>query len=121
MYVGFLIIIYTIRLIRFRKYFILYTMAELTEAPETAAQAIAVQDYANIVEEKIQMILRQTDYSYEVACQKLAFNNNDVMAVIRAYLKEGLVNVDAPLAKPLSMNQQIYKEIRTLMDETDPK
>jgi hypothetical protein len=108
---GFLIIIYTIRLIRFRKYFILYTMAELTEAI----------DYASIAEEKIQMILRQTDYSYAVACQKLAFNNNDVMAVIRSYLKEGLVVVDAPVVKPLSMNQQIYKEIRTLMDETDPK
>lgn len=86
-------------------------MAELTGAV----------DYASIVEEKIQMILRQTDYSYAVACEKLAFNNNDVMAVIRAYLKEGLVVVDAPVVKSLSMNQQIYKEIRTLMDETDPK
>ena len=92
-------------------------MAELTGT----APAIAVQDYASIAEEKIQMILRQTDYSYDVACQKLALNNNDVMAVIRSYLKEGLVVVDTPVTKPLSMNQQIYKEIRTLMDETDPK
>jgi hypothetical protein len=66
----------------------------------------------------VQVVLRQTDYTYDEAREKLLLYNNDVMAVIRAYLKQGLT-VETPLIKPLSMNQQIYKEIRTFMDEPD--
>lgn len=66
----------------------------------------------------LQIILRQTDYSIEDAKAKLVENNNDYMKVIRCYLKQGVP--DATLAiKPLSMNQQIYKEIRSFMDEAD--
>ena len=65
--------------------------------------------------EKVQMILRQTIYTYEEASVLLTGNNNDVMAVIRLYLKPPV----SKEATPLSMNQQIYKEIRTLMDDND--
>ena len=65
--------------------------------------------------DKIEMILRQTDYTYEEASELLLENNNDVMAVIRLYLKPPV----SKEVKPLSMNQQIYKEIRTLMDDND--
>jgi len=65
--------------------------------------------------DKIEMILRQTDYTYEEANKLLLENNNDVMAVIRLYLKPPVSNE----VKPLSMNQQIYKEIRTLMDDNE--
>jgi hypothetical protein len=66
----------------------------------------------------IEVILRQTDYTFEQAREKLSEHNNDYMAVIRSYLKQGLTSTN-PIAKPLSMNQQIYKEIRSLMDEAD--
>jgi hypothetical protein len=66
----------------------------------------------------IEVILRQTDYTFEQAREKLLEHNNDYMAVIRSYLKQGLTST-TPMAKPLSMNQQIYKEIRSFMDEAD--
>lgn len=65
--------------------------------------------------EKVQIILRQTDYTDKEAGVLLLGNNNDVMAVIRLYLKPPVLTE----IKPLSMNQQIYKEIRTLMDDND--
>jgi len=68
---------------------------------------------------EIDMILRQTDYSIETATQKLQQHNNDVMAVIREYMAPA----DAPAATTdlkkgttVSVNQQIYKEIRVMMD-----
>ena len=66
----------------------------------------------------IEVILRQTDYTIEQAREKLSEHKTDYMAVIRSYLKQGLTSTN-PIAKPLSMNQQIYKEIRSFMDETD--
>jgi len=66
----------------------------------------------------IEVILRQTDYTFEQAREKLLEHNNDYMAVIRSYLKQGLTSTTL-IAKPLSMNQQIYKEIRSFMDEAD--
>jgi hypothetical protein len=67
-------------------------------------------------EAQIHVILRQTDYTYDEAREKLLLYNNDVMAVIRAYLHKDLP-AETSLEKPLSMNQQIYKEIRNFMDE----
>ena len=69
-------------------------------------------------EERIQLLLRHTSYTYAEAKEKLAEHKNDYMAVIRSYLKQGL-SPATPTIKPLSMNQQIYKEIRSFMDETD--
>ena len=78
---------------------------------------------------EVDMILRQTDYSIETATQKLKDHNNDVMAVIREYMAPVLapasamfVPTDAAADKDLkkgttvSVNQQIYKEIRIMMD-----
>ena len=66
----------------------------------------------------IEIIMRQTDYSYEEAKNKLQLHNNNITEVIRLYLKPE--TSDTPEIKPqLSMNQQIYKEIRSLMDEIE--
>ena len=62
----------------------------------------------------ISMIMRQTDYDVITAKEKLA-EHKDVMKVIREYLNGGKINVISP-AK-LSTNQQIYKEIRGMMDD----
>jgi len=69
-------------------------------------------------EDQIQIILRQTNYTYEEAREKLEEHKNNYMAVIRSYLKQGVSTI-SPVTKPLSMNQQIYKEIRSFMDEAD--
>jgi hypothetical protein len=64
--------------------------------------------------DKVDMIMRQTDYDHATATEKLAEHNDDVMQVIRAYLSAG--KIAATTAK-LSTNQQIYKEIRGMMDD----
>ena len=69
-------------------------------------------------EEQLGMILRQTDYSKETAEHKLIEFNNDIMAVIRDYMKPSASPTQlntSPIIKS-SKNQQIYKEIRIMMD-----
>ena len=62
----------------------------------------------------IGIIMRQTNYDETTAREKLA-EYKDVMQVIREYLTNGKLNQPSP-AK-LSTNQQIYKEIRGMMDD----
>jgi hypothetical protein len=69
----------------------------------------------SIEETNIQIVMRQTNYTHVEASAHLNLNNHDIPKVIRNYLNNGVPVTAA--AAPLSMNQQIYKEIRTLMDE----
>jgi hypothetical protein len=71
------------------------------------------------IEEKVDMILRQTNYDKTTAQQKLIECDNDAIHVIRAYLNADKVNTAA--AVKLSTNQQIYKEIRGMMDDAAKK
>jgi len=68
-------------------------------------------------QQQIDMIIRQTDYNQETAEQKLLEFNNDVMAVIRDYMKP-VESISTPPIniKKKSKNQQIFKEIRDMMD-----
>jgi hypothetical protein len=69
-------------------------------------------------QEQIDMIIRQTDYNQETAEQKLIEFNNDMLAVIRDYMKPaaGSISSNTPTDTKYSKNQQIYKEIRGMMD-----
>ena len=62
----------------------------------------------NQIEEKIQKILRQTDYTYEQAREKLQEKNFDELATIKSYL--GITEKKSSEIK--SINQEIYKHIR---------
>ena len=62
----------------------------------------------------VEMIMRQTDYDAATAQQKLKEHNNDIMQVIREYMGPSKTAIN--VAK-LSTNQQIYKEIRGMMDD----
>jgi hypothetical protein len=77
------------------------------------------------------IILRQTDYTEEEVIEKLKEHNNNPMAVIREYMStpspsssaSERTSVSAPSTAPSpapsrakSVNQQIYGEIRGLMD-----
>ena len=60
------------------------------------------------LEERIQLVMRQTDYTQEVAREKLTACNYDAIKCIRAYM--GIVDKKAPTQ--VSLNQQIYRQLR---------
>ena len=60
----------------------------------------------------IEMVMRQTAYSYDEVIDKLKENNNDYMLVI----KNAMGIVPQNVNNPTTINQGIYKEIRGLMD-----
>ncbi len=62
----------------------------------------------NQIEQDVQKIIRQTDYTEEVAREKLKDFNYDFMSVIRNYL--GIAEKKAPAQ--VSLNQQIYRQLR---------
>jgi hypothetical protein len=65
------------------------------------------------IAKSIEIILRQTDYTAEVAKKKLEECNYDHMVVIRAYF--GIAEKKAPPAIE-SLNQEIYKQMRYKLD-----
>lgn len=79
------------------------------------AENIIQIDSSNLEDilEKVNIIMRQTDYSEQIAREKLVEFNNDHLRVIKFYF--GIT--DKPATKPLkSLNQEIYRQIRTKLD-----
>lgn len=66
----------------------------------------------NQLEEKIQIILRQTDYSEDIAKDKLQEFNYDHIAVVKAFF--GITEKKEPVIS--SVNQEIYRQIRYKLD-----
>ncbi len=64
------------------------------------------------IEEKVQKILRQTDYTEEVAREKLKEHSYDEIAAIKSYL--GITEKKAPQVK--SVNQEIFRQLRHKLD-----
>ena len=64
--------------------------------------------------ENISIIMRQTDYTEEMAIQKLEEFNNDYVKVIKDYL--GISEKKVSVTK--SVNQEIYKQLRGKLDES---
>ena len=64
-----------------------------------------------VQDEMCKMVMRQTEYTYEEAKQKLQENANNYMTVIQEYLGKTVKKEENK-----SVNQKIYKEIRTFMD-----
>jgi len=72
-------------------------------------------------EEKINMIMRHTDYTIEESSAKLAIFKGDVFSVVREYLNIYKINKpDKSTDVPASVNQQIYKEFHELFKHTKP-
>ena len=65
------------------------------------------------INNQIQVILRQTNYSEEEAREKLKEHNYDHLKVIKSYL--GLTEKKAPVEKK-SVNQEIYRQLRHKLD-----
>ena len=71
---------------------------------------------ANIKTEKyVQHIMSQTNYSEEVAREKLKECNNDFMKVLKDYMGIPEKKVNTQIK---SVNQEIYKQIRHSLDQT---
>ena len=64
------------------------------------------------IDEKIQKVMRQTDYSENVAREKLKEYNFDEIATIKANL--GITEEKALPGK--SVNQEIYKQLRSRLN-----
>lgn len=64
------------------------------------------------IDENVQIIMRQTDYTEEIAKEKLKEFNYDHIAVIKSYL--GVTDKKAAPVK--SVNQEIYKQLRHRLD-----
>jgi hypothetical protein len=78
-----------------------------------ATDATDATDATAEQEEKITLIMGQTNYTFEEASELLKIQNNDEFAIIRDYL-----GIAPPSSKNESgsKNQLIYKEIRNFMD-----
>ena len=66
--------------------------------------------------EQLQLIMRQTNYTEEEALNKLIEFNYDVVKTIKSYF-----NIGEKHEKVLSVNQEIYKHLRVkLSAQTSP-
>lgn len=64
------------------------------------------------INDTVQIIMRQTNYSEEIAKEKLQEFNYDHVAVIRAYF-----GISEKKQLPIkSVNQEIYKQLRYKLD-----
>ena len=66
----------------------------------------------------IEMVMRQTTYSFDEAKEELKKYNNDYIKVIKIGLGLG---INEKKEEKSSINQGIYKEIRGLMDDASTK
>ena len=66
------------------------------------------------IENKVQIILRQTDYLEDVAREKLKESNFDHILVIKSFM--GITEKKIPQIK--SVNQEIYKQLRYKLDSS---
>ena len=64
---------------------------------------------------KIEVVCRQTDYSEEEAAQHLSTFQGNIEKVINFYIDAPVPEDDSVIKK--SAHQEIFKQIRTVMDE----
>ena len=64
--------------------------------------------------EKIQLIMRQTDYTEDITKQKLLEFDNDHIKVIKDFM--GIS--EKPVKPIVSVNQEIYKQLRHKLDDS---
>lgn len=84
---------------------------EIKEIAPSSQERINRKDKIN--NEIINIVLRQTDMSREVAENKLKENNYNFHKVIKDYMNPNPINVES---KSINVQQEIFKEIRTMMD-----
>jgi hypothetical protein len=66
-----------------------------------------------LIDKKVQIILRQTDYTEDQSIEKLKEHDFNEIAVIRSYL--GIA--EKKVLPVTSLNQEIYKQLRHRLDK----
>jgi len=66
-----------------------------------------------LIDEKVNKVIRQTDYNKEKALEKLKEHNFDEISTIRSYLG---IDEKKENKKIKSINQEIYKQLRYKLD-----
>jgi hypothetical protein len=69
----------------------------------------------DLIDDKVQKIMRQTDYNKEIALEKLKEYNFDEIATIKAYLGVPEKKTSSNIK---SINQEIYKQLRNKLDSS---
>jgi hypothetical protein len=69
------------------------------------------------IEVKQNIIVSQTSYTIEEAKELLEINNGDYIKIVLEYLKKDKPIVETEQKKSASLNQSIYKHIRSKMNE----
>jgi hypothetical protein len=72
-------------------------------------------EIVDITETYVKQIMSQTNYSEEVARNKLNEYNNDYMKVLKEYMG---IPEKKTVSTIKSVNQEIYKQIRCNLDQT---
>jgi len=67
----------------------------------------------NLIDEKVEIVIRQTNYDKDLALEKLKEHNFDEVATIRSYLG---INEKKNIKPVKSINQEIYKQLRYKLD-----
>ena len=70
----------------------------------------------NNIDDDIEIIMKQTNYTYEQAFEKLSQFDFDKLKVIREYLGTSIITPSVKNAPIKSINQEIYKQIRAELD-----
>lgn len=64
------------------------------------------------LEKKIKIVMNQTDYTHDIAKERIEQNNYNEISVIKGYF--GIAEKKEP--EITSLNQEIYKQIRYKLD-----
>lgn len=80
------------------------------------SENILADKQAEILHKMIEMVTRQTEYSYDDAKEHLILNNWDYSQVIKDYM--GVTKKEKPKK---TLNQEIFGQIRKKMDEAASK
>ena len=67
------------------------------------------------IQEKVALVMRQTDYNEEVALEKLKLHDFNEILVIKEYLGVPIKKAATPVK---SVNQEIFRQIRKSLDSS---
>ena len=95
-------------------------MSSLTVEPANVEPA-TLEKQAHPLQHIIDIILRQTDYTEEQTIAKMKEHNNNAITIIREYVSGGIDVKGIKKETEKSTNQQIYGEIRSLMDDASKR
>jgi hypothetical protein len=70
------------------------------------------------IDEILNIIIRQTTYTFDEAKNKLIEHNNNYVSVINEYINPNNIAHKKSVTPNKSTNQQIYYEIRKFLDNT---